>query len=122
MEAVEAGDAGRDEVAEEVRSTFAFLKGEVAPGQRAYGVVKLSGMTDHALLEALSTALVQGRDETSLPAPLRHELGLLRARLARIAAEAEATKMSLLVDAEQTWFQPAIDFLNLELARSHFRC
>ncbi len=45
----------------------------------------------------------------------------MRQRLRRLAAAASQAQVKVMVDAEHTYFQPAIDHLTLELSRAHNR-
>ncbi|KAL6762746.1 proline dehydrogenase/oxidase [Haematococcus lacustris] len=59
-------------------------------------------------------ALVLSEEEVQL-------VTAMRARLHRLAQEAAGKGVRLMVDAEHTYFQPAIDHLTLELMRDHNR-
>ena len=95
-----------------------------AAGSRLGGVAacKLTGLTDPSLLERLSTALASrgvSRGDGTVPlaaldgalsASDRSETEQLLGRLDRLASAALQHRVRLMVDAEQTYLQPAIDY------------
>ena len=73
-------------------------------GFLSFAVFKPSGISPVALLEAVSARRELGADES-------REWQLVRGRFARICAAAHEAGVPVLVDAEETWIQQAIDDL-----------
>ena len=94
-------DATLDHTCAEIIATVEQAKGR---GFLAFAVFKPSGISPVALLEAVSA----GRD----PDPeQRREWTLVQARFGRICDAAHHAGVPVLVDAEESWLQPAIDAL-----------
>jgi proline dehydrogenase len=94
-------DATLDHTCEEIIATIEQAKGR---GFLAFAVFKPSGISPVALLEAVSA----GRD----PDPeQRREWALVQTRFGRICDAAHRAGVPVLVDAEESWLQPAIDAL-----------
>ena len=108
---------------------------DAAARSRLGGVAacKLTGLTDPALLERFSAVLTAkgvARGDASLPldalagalsADEQDGLERLAGRLGRLAGVAEEKRVRLLVDAEQTYLQPAIDYFAALQQRRHNR-
>jgi len=101
-----------------------------------FAACKLTALTDPALLERVSTVLTQrgvarGDAAAVTPAELaadpaltpaeRAQLARLVARLERLGAAALEQRVRLLVDAEYTYLQPAIDYCAAHLQRRYNR-
>lgn len=90
-------DITRDEVLHAVRHASAS-----ASGDEAFGVFKVTGLADKNLLEKVSAgqALTAGEQEA---------FDRAMARVHQICATAAAAGLRMLIDAEETWIQQAID-------------
>ena len=93
-----------------------------------FACLKVSALADARLLERLSDECLKlggfekiNEAMENLNEEDKMALELVLARLTRLSAQAEEQKMPLLVDAEQTWLQPAIDGIVLNLSRAHNR-
>lgn len=100
---------------------------------RPFAAIKVTALGDPQLLQRMSELLVAGKVDTTqtVEAVLaegkaagwpQHEIGLvenLLHRMDRVCAHAAACDVSIMVDAEQTYFQPAIDFLCLNAMRKY---
>ena len=100
-------DAARDEV-------LAVLRAVRGDDRHAFAVFKVSGVASTHLLEAVSRGLAEDPGN-----PLRHlATGEERAawervegRVADLCSTAAASRIRILIDAEESWIQPAIDLL-----------
>ena len=83
--------------------------------------IKLTGFVRFALLEKLDAAAdetsgVQGRvKENILDDKERAEWERVKSRLYRICETAQANKVSVLIDAEETWIQDPVDALTMQM-------
>jgi len=99
-----------------------------------FAACKLTALTDPALLERLSTVLAQrgvARGDAAAVAPAelaadpvltpaeRAQVVRLMTRLERLGAAALEQRVRLLVDAEYTYLQPAIDYCAAHLQRRY---
>jgi proline dehydrogenase len=73
---------------------------------------KVSGLCRFALLEKVSAELPLSAAETE-------EWQRARTRLENLCIEAADHGMSIFIDAEESWVQPAIDYLAMEMMRSY---
>jgi proline dehydrogenase len=73
---------------------------------------KISGLCRFALLEKVST-------EKPLSTTENDEWQRARTRLENLCIEAADHDMAIFIDAEETWVQPAIDLLAMEMMRSY---
>mmetsp|Transcript_31048 Transcript_31048/g.59942 ORF Transcript_31048/g.59942 Transcript_31048/m.59942 type:complete len:417 (+) Transcript_31048:188-1438(+) len=141
MCAVEAGaDANTRRLLECIRSSAPSppLPDTTAEGPKAppsYAAVKLTALANtHHLREASSLILdAAGSEHGGGALPPAHVsaaaasarvlelLGPVEARLETLAAEAARVGVHILVDAEQTYFQPAIDAVTYRLMTKHNR-
>jgi len=87
---------------------------------------QVSALSDARLLERLSDEILKlggfshvNEAVKNLSSEDQELLGRVLERLDRLCSQAEKQEMPLLVDAEQTWLQPAIDGLVLNLSRKH---
>lgn len=86
---------------------------------RGFAAVKVTALAQPCMLEEVSRALTAGRPLAELP---DRELVLMDttvARLTHLAHAAHKAGVRLMIDAEHSYFQPAIDLFALELQR-HF--
>lgn len=90
-----------DHTTEEIISTVKLARQH---GFLAFAVFKPSGISPVALLEAVSAGRTLKADEA-------REWEVVRARFDRICAAAHAAGVPVLVDAEESWLQQAIDDL-----------
>ena len=97
-------DAAFDQTVEVALQTLALAAHE--PGL-SLGVFKMTGIAPHELLEHLSS----GRE---LAPHEEEKLKKVRARIRRMAQFAAKSGRSLMIDAEETWIQGAIDQLARE--------
>ena len=97
-------DAAFDQTVEVALQTLALAAHE--PGL-SLGVFKMTGIAPHELLEHLSS----GRELAPHEA---EQLKKVRARIRRMAQFAAKSGRSLMIDAEETWIQGAIDQLARE--------
>jgi len=83
--------------------------------------IKLTGFVRFALLEKLDAAAdetsgVQGRvKENILDDKERAEWERVKSRLYRICETAQVNKVSVLIDAEETWIQDPVDALTMQM-------
>ncbi len=77
-----------------------------------FAVFKMSALCSPELLTKLSA-------QRSLTRQEEHALSLLRTRIDHLAHECSHHEISLLIDAEESWGQAAIDTLSLELAAKY---
>ena len=77
-----------------------------------FGVFKVTGLARSALLEKLSQwqSLTPGEEA---------EFERVRTRIERICARAVEVKTPVFIDAEESWIQPVIDRLALEMMRKY---
>eukprot|EP01113_Clastostelium_recurvatum_P036101 TRINITY_DN5104_c0_g1_i4.p1 TRINITY_DN5104_c0_g1~~TRINITY_DN5104_c0_g1_i4.p1 ORF type:complete len:612 (-),score=124.82 TRINITY_DN5104_c0_g1_i4:23-1672(-) len=129
--AVEAANGGKeqwDSVAENIVRTIELSSKN---NDLAFSCLKVSGLTSYSLLERLSanieivTVLEKGGHASQVGGlqPLtpeeQEELQQLEHRLHKICQAASHHGVPLLIDAEQTWYQPAIDNLVISLSRRY---
>jgi proline dehydrogenase len=139
------GESDFDNVCKEIANSIGVMRGEF-PTSNSFSCLKVTGLSRGSLLARVTDLLVYQQQNPSFqlpwrdasvpiaqhdykgtcfernaaPAPLdANELLLLQnliARLDRVAAKAAEANMPLLVDAEETYYQPAIDYLAMSLA------
>lgn len=97
-------DAAFDQTVEVALQTLALAATE--PGL-SLGVFKMTGIAPHDLLERMSLG-------AELTAAESHQLEKVRARVRRMAQFAAKSGRTLMIDAEETWIQGAIDQLARE--------
>ena len=97
-------DAAFDQTVEVVLQTLALAAHE--PGL-SLGVFKMTGIAPHDLLERMTLA-------AELTAAENQQLEKVRARIRRMAQFAAKSGRTLMIDAEETWIQGAIDQLTRE--------
>jgi proline dehydrogenase len=107
----EKTEAGFDAAMAEVLRTVSAMKAN--PGA-PFCVFKLTAMARFELLEAVSAS-----GAGSVPANLKDEWKRVTARVAKICDKAIAAGKLVMIDAEETWIQPAIDHLALAMAQKH---
>ncbi|KAF2163462.1 hypothetical protein M409DRAFT_57367 [Zasmidium cellare ATCC 36951] len=113
-------------------------------GTRCWGRIKLTGLLTHPIaLQHASDAILQGRREKGLDRDVpypglphdgdwdaaingqgvtesdREQLLTLRATMEAISSKARDNKVRIVIDAEQSWYQPAIDALTDELMQTY---
>jgi proline dehydrogenase len=94
----EAGfDVTRDEVLHALRHASTSTSGD-----EPFGVFKLTGVGDKDLLEKVSSGAALTADETAA-------FDRTHARVQQICAAASEAKLRILIDAEESWIQKAID-------------
>eukprot|EP00160_Parvularia_atlantis_P002650 Unigene1220_Nuclearia_a/m.3884 Unigene1220_Nuclearia_a/g.3884 ORF Unigene1220_Nuclearia_a/g.3884 Unigene1220_Nuclearia_a/m.3884 type:complete len:521 (-) Unigene1220_Nuclearia_a:88-1650(-) len=107
-------------------NTFLMCIETAALQTRGVAAMKLTGLAPPQLLERLSQLLVQARERNERPEQLflssltpteKDQLMHVERALRRVAGAAQDNAVRLLVDAEQSYFQPAIDYFvrNLQL-------
>ena len=107
----EKSEAGFDAAMEEVLRTVSAMKSNSgAP----FCVFKLTALARFELLEAVSTS-----GTSTVHATLTAEWGRVVARVAKICDTAITAGKLVMIDAEETWIQPAIDHLAITMAREH---
>ena len=97
-------DAAFDQTVEAVLQTLALAAHE--PGL-SLGVFKMTGIAPHDLLERMTLG-------AELTAAENQQLEKVRARIRRMAQFAAKSGRALMIDAEETWIQGAIDQLARE--------
>jgi len=97
-------DTAFDQTVEVALQTLALAAHE--PGL-SLGVFKMTGIAPHDLLERMTLGAELTDDE-------KHQLEKVRARIRRMAQFAAKSSRSLMIDAEETWIQGAIDQLARE--------
>ena len=97
-------DAAFDQTVEVALQTLALAATE--PGL-SLGVFKMTGIAPHDLLEHMTLG-------AELTAAESHQLEKVRARVRRMAQFAAKSGRTLMIDAEETWIQGAIDQLARE--------
>ena len=97
-------DAAFDQTVEVVLQTLALAAHE--PGL-SLGVFKMTGIAPHDLLERMTLG-------AELTAAENQQLEKVRARIRRMAQFAAKSGRALMIDAEETWIQGAIDQLARE--------
>lgn len=97
-------DAAFDQTVEVALQTLALAAHE--PGL-SLGVFKMTGIAPHNLLEHLSLGAKLTSEEAQ-------QLQKVRARIRRMAQFAAKSRRTLMIDAEETWIQGAIDQLARE--------
>ena len=97
-------DAAFDQTVEVVLQTLALAAHE--PGL-SLGVFKMTGIAPHDLLERMTLG-------AELTAAENQQLEKVRARIRRMAQFAAKSGRTLMIDAEETWIQGAIDQLARE--------
>lgn len=73
-----------------------------------FSVFKVTGLADGSLLKKV-------QDQTRLSAPEAAAFSRVRERVNRICRQAHAAGVRVLVDAEESWYQDAIDALTLDM-------
>ena len=96
------------DAAAQAQSTGANADGVVT----AFAAIKLSALVDPQILEKMS-------DGSSLSKKEEEMANKMKERLSLIVERASSSKVRLLIDAEQTYLQTAIDALCLDLMRVH---
>jgi len=106
--------------------------GKIASGSDAFVAVKLTALANPVDLKLAAELIVEASGHVDLAnmalppahlsldaAPLEARMLLARGeqRLRRLAAAAAASDVQLLIDAEQTYFQPAIDCITLQMMK-----
>lgn len=114
-----ATEDGLDATYSEMMRAIAFATGNP---NIPYVVFKVSGLAREPLLRRMSALLtgksiIEAASTTVLPltAGEQEELMKVRGRLHSLCTAARMSKLRMLVDAEHTWVQPAIDWLALHL-------
>ena len=99
------GESNFDLVCEEILKTI-----EIAKNQKyvSFGVFKLTGMTSFELLEKVASKATLSNEEIGL-------WNAAKNRAKRIYQKASEIGLSIFVDAEDSWIQPAIDELVYEM-------
>jgi len=97
-------DSAFDQTVEVVLQTLALAAHE--PGL-SLGVFKMTGIAPHDLLERMTLG-------AELSAAENQQLEKVRARIRRMAQFAAKSGRTLMIDAEETWIQGAIDLLARE--------
>lgn len=105
----EQSEAGFDLTCREVMKTF-----EVAASnpQVPFCVFKVTGLADAGLLERVSANALLTPDESVAFAKVKE-------RVEKICRKAFETNVPVLMDAEETWIQDAIDALALEMMKKY---
>lgn len=105
------GVEGKEEEAEFEKATQAFINSMIFAGKHSnipFVSVKLTGLTSFSLLERVSNKeTLTGLDQT--------QWEKAKDRLNRIADVASEHGVSLMIDAEESWIQNAIDWLCEEM-------
>lgn len=83
----------------------------------AFCVFKCSGLAPFSLLEKASQELMQGSCDFLSAQPWQN----FQDRVGKIAAKALEHRLPLMIDAEESWIQPAIDFCAERLMELHNR-
>jgi proline dehydrogenase len=102
-------EADFDATAAEVERTITLARG--AP-DLPFAVFKVTGIARFELLEKVAAGDELAKDEQA-------EWRRAEARFQRLCAEADAAGIRILVDAEESWIQPAIDALAEAASRRH---
>lgn len=99
------GESNFDHVCEEILKTI-----EVAKNQKhiSFGVFKFTGMTSFELLEKVASKVPLSNNEQQLWIAAKN-------RAKRIYQKASEIGLSIFVDAEDSWIQPAIDEMVYEM-------
>lgn len=101
-----------DATCEEIIASIKFAQGKK---EIPFAVFKLTGLVPKSILEKCN----QNLQATDLSVEERQEFDRFKTRLYRIAEAAEKHDVAIFIDAEESWFQDAIDTLALELMFKH---
>jgi proline dehydrogenase len=104
-----AGEENFDDVCKEIISGIDMAE---ANKNIAFGVFKFTGMADFSLIEKKSSGQPLSEEESK-----RWEKSLARAK--SVISAGAAIKLPVFIDAEETWIQPAIDMMALELMKQY---
>lgn len=104
-------EQGFEQVTQTVLQNIARAKGQPA---LPFAVFKVTGVASAALLEKVSAA--QPLTDAEAQAWMR-----VQARVKRIAEAAAIANVPVMIDAEESWIQPAIDELALQAMRQYNR-
>ena len=95
-----------DQTAEEILKTIA--RARLSPAKVPFTVFKISGVARFALLEKVNAGVALNELES-------YELHKVRIRVERICRSAYEAGVPIMIDAEESWIQDAIDHLALEM-------
>jgi proline dehydrogenase len=109
----EKTEAGFDAAMREVLNTVRAAKGQP---RIPFCVFKLTALARFELLEKVSEIGVN-----SMTGDLANEWQRVEARVSKICDEAIRAGKQVMIDAEETWIQPAIDHLAFAMMRKHNR-
>lgn len=127
------GDKACDENARTLIGAIEACASTRVDGEHTFAAMKVTGLGSPELLEKVTSLIVKHSHHPSIAAPTHSEIlaalspaeadGFRRvgARLEEIAGVAEERGVMLLVDAEQTYMQGAIDHLALNAMARHNR-
>lgn len=107
----EKTEAGFDETARQILTTFDKAKGNVAV---PFCVFKVTGMADSGLLEKIQSKQPLSPDEIEA-------FDKVKSRVEKICQRAHEFSVPVLIDAEETWIQDPIDELAYEMMAKYNR-
>lgn len=102
-------ESGFDKTTAEILQTFEASKEN---GAIPFGVFKMTGLADTALLEKINAKQPLSPEEEAAFERVRN-------RVDKICAKAHEYKVHVLIDAEETWIQDPIDQLAYEMMRKY---
>lgn len=102
-------ESGFDKTTAEILQTFEASKEN---GAIPFGVFKMTGLADTALLEKINAKQPLSPEEVAAFERVRN-------RVDKICAKAHEYKVHVLIDAEETWIQDPIDQLAYEMMRKY---
>jgi len=105
----EKTEEGFDKTTSEILQTFEEAKGN---DSIPFGVFKMTGLADTALLEKINSKKTLTAEEVSAFERIRN-------RVDRICKKAHDYQIKVLIDAEETWIQDPIDQLAYEMMKKY---
>jgi proline dehydrogenase len=102
-------EEGFDKTTSEILQTFEEAKGN---DSIPFGVFKMTGLADTALLEKINSKKTLTAEEVSAFERIRN-------RVDRICKKAHDYQIKVLIDAEETWIQDPIDQLAYEMMKKY---
>ena len=105
----QTGEGALDAARDQIMSSIMAAEGD---GRFAFAVFKVSALSDNALLEKVGRSEKHGAADAAA-------WQRVRARVSELCAAAVDRKVPILIDAEESWLQDAIDGLAEAMMREH---